>query len=133
MRISDWSSDVCSSDLIALKTAISHRPPYLIIQGVLQVRRPGVCIPGIPTVKKYFPYIRPVIPVGIFKEKEIRRLRYDQSSVCKYQTGRDVQAVGKYSEFIGSSVTIRIFTNSQKVITNTRLFHHLIWINLFFN
>src|SRR3546814_16084198 len=123
MRISDWSSDVCSSDLIALKTAISHRPPYLIIQGVLQVRRPGVCIPGIPTVKKYFPYIRPVIPVGIFKEKKIRRLRYDQSSVGKYTTGRDVQAFAKYCEFIGSSVHLCIFTNLNHVLTTNRLFN----------
>src|SRR3546814_17908043 len=42
MRISDWSSDVCSSDLTALADAIEvHLPHYVLLAGFMRVLTPA--------------------------------------------------------------------------------------------
>src|SRR3546814_5331965 len=48
MRISDWSSDVCSSDLvlIAVRAAALNYPDVLVIQDLYQVRPPRPFAPG---------------------------------------------------------------------------------------
>src|SRR3546814_16265099 len=48
MRISDWSSDVCSSDLIAAKAATAHRCDRHFLEDL--VRRTAIAIMFLTTV-----------------------------------------------------------------------------------
>src|SRR3546814_11128256 len=47
MRISDWSSDVCTSDFTALAVAAmrAHAPLANAVSGVFDGPPPGVCFP----------------------------------------------------------------------------------------
>src|SRR3546814_3138126 len=71
MRISDWSSDVCSSDFTALAVAAmrAHAPLANAVSGVFDGPPPGVC----------FPYVT----VGESPRSEERRVGKECVSTCR--------------------------------------------------
>src|SRR5690606_6739113 len=62
--------------------------PDLVIESVDQVGRSGMRIVFPPSGDDVFADVRDVVAVGIFDEHKMRRLRYDDSTVCKYDAGR---------------------------------------------
>src|SRR3546814_6635266 len=81
MRISDWSSDVCSSDLLGIESLNATLPEIRRSAAPLRVTRPIDQADAKP-VEKYVPTEIPKIPV-VQKEKEIGRASC-RERVCQY-------------------------------------------------
>src|SRR3546814_12121934 len=52
MRISDWSSDVCSSDLLLLANSAFSCPDYLTTSRLCRSRYPTMCSPSSASARK---------------------------------------------------------------------------------
>src|SRR3546814_11662895 len=84
MRISDWSSDVCSSDLKAMKVGervfYYHSQEGLEIVGIAEVVRGAFIDPTDPAGRFVAVELAPVRPL---KRSEERRVGHECVSTCR--------------------------------------------------
>src|SRR3546814_13246663 len=90
MLISDWSSDVCSSDLPGNEIAIGRIQNALAAKGVLMVtdRQAEVHVsghPGRPELEAMYRWVRPqiLLPVHGERSSEERRVGTECVSTCR--------------------------------------------------
>src|SRR3546814_15493417 len=89
MRISDWSSDVCSSDLSAAyhspgapappQFALSRRGSQLVHESSASDRQWGAFVPGVPDVSLF--------PRAVWARLQGRRWRQSQPELLTYAHG----------------------------------------------
>ena len=70
-----------------------------------------------PTGEEGFSDIGPIISVRVLQEDKFRGHLYDQSVPRKTHTGRDRQFVCEEGRFVGLAVPVRIFKDSDPVLS----------------
>src|SRR3546814_13892352 len=105
MRISDWSSDVCSSDLIR-KAALSGPPPH---------REKGD-----RGADRRFLYLQPVVPLdhlqGAVPRREPRRILSRPHEQAVRKPGRNLSPADRKSVVEGKSVSVRVDLGGRRII-----------------
>ena len=81
-----------------------------------------------PASHNDFFHIGHIITISIFHKDKVRRHGHDNSAICKYHTGWDIQSICEYSEFISFAVTVCIFTDFDAVIRQSISFFKSVWV-----
>ena len=117
--------EVFPSD-IAFETGISDRAIDPVVESVTEVGRSGVRVADSPTGEEDFFPVGFVVAVLVFQKQKVRGLGHDDAVVPESERGRNIEAFGKDSDFVGFAVSIGVLENLDGVVAGAVA--NVIWI-----
>src|SRR3546814_17493842 len=119
MRISDWSSDVCSSDLWSSFRPLPRcraRPDRLPLPSALPIRHPVSDIPKPPSVRNRHPTVQSVAS-AMPQQDEARGIAHDAHIPASSDRGGNADGrADRKSVAQGKSVSVRVATGGRGII-----------------
>ena len=110
-----------------LEAGVANCAVNPVINAILQVAGLRMGVANAPGIHEHFTHICVVVALRGLEEDQARWLGDDDAAVGKGDAGWQVEVVGEDGELIGFSITIRVFTDFDVVITLT-VFGDTMWV-----